>query len=71
MKRMVKRALFFENSELIFGDVHENETEQEAAYQREMLRRIDDQEQGKSKTYTFDEVLSNARKSLAKHQKSA
>ena len=52
-------------------EVHEQETEEETAFEKEMLRRIDDYEQGKIKTYTFDEVVANARNSFAKHQKSS
>ncbi len=49
--------------------VHEKETEEESAFEKEMLKRIDDYEQGKVKTYSFDEVVAKARNSFAKHQK--
>jgi len=50
-------------------EVHEKETEEDAAYEKEMLRRFDDYEQGKIKTFTFDELVANARNSFAEHQK--
>ncbi len=51
-------------------EVQEKETEEETEFEKEMLRRFEDYEQGRIKTYTHDELVAHARNSFAEHQKS-
>jgi len=47
-------------------EVHEHEVKEETAYEREMLRRIDDYEQGKITPLSLDELETRVR---ASHKK--
>ena len=52
-------------------EVQENEVEEENAFDKEMLKRFEDYEQGRIKTYSFDELAANARNSFAEYTKAA
>jgi len=51
-------------------EVHEQETEEETAYEKEMLRRIDDYEQGKIVPVSLDELEKRVRNNHKKLMKS-
>jgi putative addiction module component (TIGR02574 family) len=55
---------------LAMPEVQEQENEEETTFEKELLRRFDDYEQGKVKTYTYDELTANARNAFAEHKKS-